>query len=126
MSLDEQDTELRYLNEPVDNCTPEKAFDRRWALATLERVMNRLQAEMAEAGKAQLFQETKDLLGGASEGVSYSSASARLEMNEGARRVAVHRLRGRYREILREEIAGTVARPEQIEDEIRELFLSLG
>lgn len=126
VSLDEVDTELRYLNEPVDNRTPEKLFEQRWALAVLEQVINRLQAEMAEAGKAVLFRELKDFLGGEGGGGSYSEVAARLQMNEGALRVAVHRLRRRYREVLREEIASTVATPEQIEDEIRHLFLSLG
>ena len=126
VSLDEVDTELRYLNEPVDDRTPEKLFEQRWALALLEQVINRLQAEMAEAGKAELFRGLKDFLGGDGGGGSYSEVAARLQMNEGALRVAVHRLRRRYREILREEIASTVATPEQIEDEIRQLFLSLG
>ncbi len=124
LSLDEQDTELRYLTEPVDDRTPEKLFEQRCALAVLEQVVSRLQAEMTEAGKAELFRELKDFLGG--EGGSYSEAAERLQMNEGALRTTVHRLRRRYREILREEIAGTVASPEQIEDEIRHLFLSLG
>jgi len=126
VSLDEVDTELRYLNEPVDDRTPEKLFEQRWALAVLEQVINRLQAEMAEAGKAELFRELKNFLGGDGGGSSYAEVAARLQMNEGALRVAVHRLRRRYREILREEIASTVATPEQIEDEIRHLFLSLG
>jgi RNA polymerase sigma-70 factor (ECF subfamily) len=126
LSLDEVDTELRYLHEPVDDRTPEKVFEQRWALAVLGQVMNRLQNEMAEAGKAELFRELKDFLGGDTGGVSYSEVAARCQMNEGALRVAIHRLRQRYREILREEIAGTVTSPEQIEDEIRHLFLSLG
>lgn len=126
ISLDEQDTELRYLTEPVDDCTPDKVFDRRWALTLLEQVMNRLQAEMAAAGKAELFHELKEFIGGESSSGAYSEVAARLQMNEGALRVAVHRQRRRYREILREEIAGTVASPDQIEDEIRHLFLSLG
>lgn len=123
ISLDEQDTEGRYLAEPVDDRTPENLFEQRWALAVLEQVVNRLRAEMTEAGKAELFRELKDFLGG--DGGSYAEAAERLQMNEGALRVTVHRLRRRYREILREEIADTVTSPDQIEDEIRNLFLSL-
>lgn len=126
VSLNAEDTELRYRNEPVDDRTPEKVFDQRWALAVLEQVMNRLQTEMIEAGKAELFGGLKAFLGGEGDGASYSEVAVRLQMNEGALRVAVHRLRRRYREILREEIASTVASPDQIEDEIRHLFLSLG
>jgi len=124
ISLDEQDTEMRYLAEPADDRSPERVFDHRWALTLLEQVSNRLQAEMTEAGKAGLSRELKDFLGG--DGGSYSAAAERLQMNEGALRTAVHRLRRRYREILREEIASTVTSPEQIDDEIRHLFLSLG
>jgi RNA polymerase sigma-70 factor (ECF subfamily) len=126
ISLDEMDTELRYLAEPVDDCTPEKVFERRWARTLLEQVVNRLQGEMSEAGKEGLFRELKDFLGGDGGGGSYSEVAARCQMNEGALRVAVHRMRRRYREILREEIASTVASPEQIEDELQHLFLSLG
>jgi RNA polymerase sigma factor (sigma-70 family) len=126
VSIDEWNTELRYLNEPADNRTPETVFERRWALAVLEQVMNRLQAESSGAGKAELFGGLKDFLGGDGGGASYSEVATRLQTNEGALRVAVHRLRRRYREILREEIAGTVASPGEIDDEIRHLFLCLG
>ena len=125
ISLDEEDTELRYLNEPMDDRSPERIFDLRWALALLAQVVNRLQAEMAEAGKEDLFCVLKDFLGGDT-GASYAEVAGRCQMSEGALRVTVHRLRRRYREILREEIASTVASLEQIEDEIRHLFLSLG
>ena len=124
-SLDAQDTELGYLAEPVDNRTPDQAFDRRWALAVLEQVIRRLQTEMAADGKAELFDGLKDLLGGEG-GDSYAEAATRLATSAGALRVTVHRMRARYREILREEIAGTVASPDEVEEEIRHLFLSLG
>jgi RNA polymerase sigma-70 factor (ECF subfamily) len=123
ISLDEMDTELRYLAEPIDDCTPEKAFEQRYARTVLQQVINRLQAEMSGDGKAAFFDELKDFLGGDG---GYSEVAVRCQMNEGALRVAVHRLRRRYREILREEIASTVASPEQIEEEIQHLFLSLG
>ncbi len=126
ISLDAQDTEQRYLIEPVDEFTPEKAFHRRWALAVLEQVIGRLQAEMTAGGKAEQFRELQEFLGGANDGDSYSEVSVLLGMTVSALRQAVHRLRKRYCDILREEIAGTVTNPEEIEDEIRHLFLSLG
>ena len=125
LSLDAQDSELGYITEPMDDRTPDQAYDRRWALAVLEQVTRRLQLEMAGGGKAELFDGLKDFLGG-EVGVTYAEAAMRLGTSEGALRVAVHRLRRRYREILREEIADTVADAEQIEEEIRHLFLSLG
>jgi RNA polymerase sigma factor (sigma-70 family) len=125
LPLDESDTEIGYLAEPLDDRTPEKIFERRWALAALEQVMNRLQMEQVEVGNAELFRELKDFLGGDRHGVSYAEVAPRFQMSEGALRVTVHRLRRRYRELLREEIAGTVTSPDQIEEEIRHLFLSL-
>lgn len=124
ISLDEQDTEMRYVAEPVDDCTPDKIFDRRCALAMIEQAISRLQSEMAAAGKAEIFRELQGFLRGDG-GVSYAEAAAHCQMNESALRVSVHRLRQRYREILREEIAFTVGSQDQIEDEIQNLFLSL-
>ncbi|MCL4788713.1 MAG: sigma-70 family RNA polymerase sigma factor [Verrucomicrobia bacterium] len=95
ISLDEHDTEQRYLVEPVDDRTPEKVFDHRWAAALLEQVMTRLRTEMAESGKAALFSELKDFIGGDADGISYSEVASRLQTNEGALRVTVHRLRRR-------------------------------
>ena len=126
ISIDAQDTEQRYLAEPVDHRTPEKEFDRCWALAVLERVVNRLNAEMVEERKGTVFTELKDFVSGDGGGASYAEAASRLQMTEGALRVTVHRLRHRYRELLREEIANTVGDPDQIDEEIRQLFLSLG
>jgi len=126
VSIDAQDTELRYLAEPVDHRTPDKEFDHRWALAVLERVGNRLNAEMVEEGKAIVFAELRGFVSGDGGGASYSEAATRLQMSEGALRVTVHRLRHRYRELLREEIGSTVDDPAKIDEEIRQLFLSLG
>ena len=125
LSLDGVDTEMRALAEPVDERTPERVFERRWALAVLEQVMDQLQAEQIEAGNGELFRDLNDFLGGSRGGDSYAEVAARWQMSEGALRVAVHRLRRRYRDILREEIANTVTNPEDIEEEIRHLFLSL-
>ena len=104
--------------------TPERLFEQQWALTLLDQVLSRLQAEMTAAGKAALFESMKGhLAGGGDE--SYAATAARLGMSEGAVKVAVHRLRRRYREFLQEEISHTVAGPEEIEEEIRYLFTCL-
>jgi len=111
----------RYSLELADTLTPERLFERQWALALLDQVLARLQKEMAAGGKAALFESMKGHLAG-SRGESYAATAARLGKSEGAVKVAVHRLRRRYRELLQEEIAHTVAGPEEIEEEIRYLF----
>ena len=124
ISLQGLEPEARYHLEPADALTPERLFEQQWALTLLEQVLARLQAEMAAAGKAALFEAMKGhLAGGRDE--RYAATAARLGMSEGAVKVAVHRLRRRYRDILQEEIAHTVAGPEEIEEEIRYLFTCL-
>jgi len=116
--------EVRYCREPADRLTPERIFERQWALTLLDQVLARLQAEMTAGGKAALFDALKDHLTG-SEAVGYRVTATRLGMTEGAVKVAAHRLRLRYRELLREEIAQTVASPAEIEEEVRYLFACL-
>ena len=111
--------------EPADSVTPEKIFERRWALALLEQVLRRLREDYVRDGKETLFDQLKPTLTEASHAVRYIEIAARLGTSEGAVKVAVHRLRQRYREILRAEIADTVADPGEIEDEIRSLFAAL-
>jgi len=125
VSLDAQDTENRYLCEPIDELSPEKLYDRRCAMTLLEQVMRRLAAEFEGEGKAALFSELRPFLSGDDEGISYSELSQRTGMSEGSLRVAVCRLRQRYREVLRLEVANTVQSPEAIDDEIRDLFSAL-
>jgi RNA polymerase sigma-70 factor (ECF subfamily) len=125
VSLDEQDTEERYKAEAVDEMSPEKAYERQWATVVLRRVLEQLEEEFSSAGKERLFTELSTYLGGEPGAGSYAEIAARLGMTEGALKVAVHRLRQRYRELLRMEIANTVASPEEIDDEIRELFAAL-
>ena len=116
-----EDLEARYAREPADTLTPERIFERQWALTLLEQVLVRLQREMAAQGKAALFDALKDsLAGGPADG--YAATADRLGMTEGAVKTAAHRLRRRYRELLREEIAKTVAGPDEVEEEIRYLF----
>lgn len=124
VSLEGLEPEARYHQEPADSLTPERLFEQQWALTLLEQVLARLQAEMTAAGKAALFASMKGHLAG-SRDESYAATAARLGMSEGAVKVAVHRLRRRYRGILQEEIGQTVAAPEEIEEEIRYLFTCL-
>jgi RNA polymerase sigma-70 factor (ECF subfamily) len=123
-SLDFESGEARFQLEPVDCLTPERLFERQWALTLLDRVLQLLRAEFARHGRERNFDLLKAYLGGTAP-ESYALLGEQLDLSEGAARVAVHRLRRQYRELLREEIAQTVASPEQVDDEIRDLFAAL-
>jgi RNA polymerase sigma factor (sigma-70 family) len=123
LQLDEAET--RYGHEPADPFTPEQAYERRWALALLDEVLNRLQQECAADGKAQLFERLKPCLVGERENQPYQALAAQLGLSEGAVKVAVLRLRRRYRQLLRDEIANTVATKGEIEEEMHHLFAVL-
>ena len=122
LSLDWRDADTRYQLDLRDDLSPDKLYDRAWAVALLERVVGRLGDECAADGKAALFAQLKPLLTADRSVISYPQAAAALGMSEEAARVAVHRLRRRYRELLREEIAQTLADPAQVEEEMRALF----
>ncbi|MGA2616000.1 MAG: sigma-70 family RNA polymerase sigma factor [Thermoguttaceae bacterium] len=124
--LDTLGAEDRYRREPQDNATPERLFERRWALTLLDQVLTRLSEEYETTGKRAILEQLQDCLTGDSHALPYADLAARLGMTEGAVRVAVHRLRRRYRGVLRDEIAQTVAAPAEIDDEIRQLFSALG
>ena len=125
ISFDAQTAEERYRLEPADELTPERIFERRWALALVEQVLSRLEQEHVEAGKAALFGVLKDFLTGGKESQDYHAAAERLGIAEGAVRVAVHRLRQRFGELFREEVVGTLASPEEIHAEMRYLLAVL-
>jgi RNA polymerase sigma factor (sigma-70 family) len=125
VSLEVKTAETRYRLEPSDPVTPEQLYERQWALTLLDQVLTRLQGHYEEEGKADLFAVLKPCLGGRCEAQPYANLAARLGMTEGAVRVAVHRLRQRYREVLREEIAQTVSSLEEVEPEIRHLMRAL-
>ncbi len=125
LSLDIEDGETRYHCEPADNLSPEKLFERYWALEVLKQAMTRLKDEFATANKQHLFDHLKTYLTAEQDSIPYCSVAAKLDMTEGAVRVAVHRLRQRYHELVRQEIAQTVATPEQIDEEINELYAAL-
>jgi RNA polymerase sigma factor (sigma-70 family) len=124
VSLDSLDAETRYRLEPAQDLTPEKMFDKQWALSVLEQVLSRLRAELIAEGKERAFEALKGVLTGV-RGGNYAAVAAELGVSEGAVKVAAHRLRRRYRALLREEIAQTVAGPEEVEDEIRYLLACL-
>ena len=125
ISLDWQSAETRYHLEPAELMRPDLAYDREWALALLEQVILRLRAECAAEGKARLFEETKGFLMVGEATAGYSEVARRLGADDGAVRVAVHRLRKRYRELLREEISQTLADPAQVSEELRSLQIAL-
>jgi RNA polymerase sigma factor (sigma-70 family) len=124
ISLDSLDADTRYRLEPAQDITPEKMFEKQWALSVLEKVLARLHGELAAEGKASLFEALKGTLAGGGSG-RYATIGLELGMTEGAVKMAVHRLRRRYRALFREEIAQTVAGPEEVEDEIRYLLTCL-
>jgi RNA polymerase sigma factor (sigma-70 family) len=125
LSLDWQDADSRYQIQPVDNLSPDKLYDRAWAMTVLERVIIRLREESGAGGKARLYEQLKPFLMAGKSEIPYAQAAAALELTEGAVRVAVHRLRRRYRELLREEIAQTLSDPAQAGEEMQALFSAL-
>jgi RNA polymerase sigma-70 factor (ECF subfamily) len=124
-SLDCGAAENRYRDEPTHDVTPEKLFERRWALVLLHNVFTQLRQEHEQAGKLKLFDELKPFLAGDGPAVRYAQAAEALRLSSGAVKVAVHRLRRRYRELVHEEIARTVDDPALVEAEIRDLFAAL-
>ncbi|MGA2175764.1 MAG: sigma-70 family RNA polymerase sigma factor [Verrucomicrobiota bacterium] len=122
LSLDWQEADTRYQINPADNLSPDKLYDRAWALTMLERVITRLRDESRAAGKAKLFEQLKTFLMAGKSDIPCAQAAAALELTEGAVRVSIHRLRRRYRELLREEIAQTLSDPAQADEEMQALF----
>jgi RNA polymerase sigma-70 factor (ECF subfamily) len=122
LSLDWHDADSRFQIDPANNLSPDKLYDRAWAVTLLERVIVRLREEHSEEEKAKLFDCLKPFLMLGKSVIPYAEAAANLGLTEGAVRVAVHRLRRRYRELLRDEIAQTLSRPDQVEEELRALF----
>lgn len=125
LSLDWQSADERYQLEPRDSTSPDRLFDREWALALLERVIRRLGDECRRDGKDQLFEQARQFLMVGEQAIPYADAARALGTDEGAVRVAVHRLRKRYRELLREEIAQTLNDPAQVQEELRSLRAAL-
>ena len=125
LSLDWQSADEKFKLEPPDITSPDRIYDREWALALLERVIARLRDECAREGKTQLFEQAKGYLMVGEQAIPYAAAAKILSMDEGAVRVAVHRLRQRYRALLRDEIAQTLDDPSQVAEELRSLQAAL-
>jgi RNA polymerase sigma-70 factor (ECF subfamily) len=123
--LDPDSAEERYGMEPAHDDTAERLFERQWALRLLELALEDLAAQCELEGKRRQFELFRPFLSGGG-GAAYRDAGAELGLSEGAARVVVHRLRTRYRELLREHIRRTVAAPEQVDEEIQHLFHAVG
>ena len=123
--FDAQEAETRSQNEPSTGLTPARLFDQKWATSLLEHVLEAVRHEYISAGKGACFEELKTVLWGGRGEVSYAEIARRLGSTEGAIKVSVHRLRARFRERLQDEVANTVARAEDVEDELRHLLAAL-
>jgi len=124
MSLDDLFAHERADQEPAHKLSADRIYERRWALTLLEQVLSRLRAEYEAAGKLPLFDRLKELLAPESSQPSQAQIAAEMQMTENAVKQAFYRLRHRYRQLLHEEIAHTVAAPDDVEDELRH-FISV-
>ncbi|MCO6045852.1 RNA polymerase subunit sigma-24 [Aeoliella sp. ICT_H6.2] len=125
LSLDLDAGESKFRLEPSHECTPEKLFERRWVTTLLEHVLERVRAELVDAGKQDHFEHLKVGLAGDSEAVDYQKAAAALGMTPAAAKQAAYRLRKRYRQLFREEVARTVADEAEVDEEIGRLLATL-
>jgi RNA polymerase sigma-70 factor (ECF subfamily) len=125
LSFDADEAEERYAGEPIEETNPAIAYERQWAVALIEHVFSLLRGEYAAADKAQLFQALSVFVWGENSLPPYAQIGHGLELSAGAVRVAVHRLRQRFRELLRAEVAHTVALPQDVDGELRHLIAVL-
>jgi RNA polymerase sigma-70 factor (ECF subfamily) len=122
LSLDWQTADTQFQVADMTEPGPDQAYDREWALALLAKVIDRLQAECAAEGKTKLFTQLKVFLTVGKDESAQADIAKSLGMEEGAVRVAIHRLRKRYRQLLRDEIANTLSDPAMVDEEMRALF----
>jgi len=122
LSLDAERAEARYRSEPATDLSPDEIYERRWALALVDEVFARLEAEYARSDKGELFHELKFFIAGEKQSAAYAASAQRLRMTEGALRVAAHRFRRRYREMFRDTVAQSVSCPDEIEEEMQHLL----
>jgi len=122
VTLDAVAAETRFQDSGADTRSPDRAYDRAWVLTLLDLVLGRLRTELTAAGRADAFEHLKPFLTVDPDARPYAEVARELGMSEGSVKVAVHRIRRRYRELLRLEVAQTLARPDQVEDELRALM----
>ena len=122
LSIDQEAAEGRFTCEPVDHLQADVLYDRQWAMTLLERTMARLQKEYTASGRAKLFDHLHNCIAKDESSLSYAEIGARLNLTEAAVKMAVHRLRARYRAVLLAEIADTVSSPAAVEEELAHLF----
>lgn len=125
-TMDFQAAEQRYQQEPVDQLTPEKVFDRTWAITLLQASMEDLRQHYQASGKVELYERLSPFLVRDSQNQTYAELASQLGMTESAIKVTIHRMRERSRRLLRDKIAQTVENESQIDQEINELFEILG
>lgn len=125
LQVDLSDAEARFLARRSDGDTPEMAFERQWAATVLDRALSRLEAEAVASDRKELFTSLRGLVSGERGNTPYREIGERHGLSEGAVKVAVHRTRRRFGELLRAEIAETVANPDEIDEEVRYLLKSL-
>ncbi len=126
LSLDFDSGESRYQIEPAHELTPEKLYERRWVLTLLDQVLESLRIELVEDGKAEHFEQFKGAITGEATPAEYQQAAETLEITSAAAKQAAYRLRKRYRQLFREEVARTVADESEVDDEIGRLLAVLG
>jgi RNA polymerase sigma-70 factor (ECF subfamily) len=126
LPLDTEIAESRYQAEPSADLSADRIYDRRWALTLLDEAMARLKEEFTAAGRADEFKHLKSCLTADRGTIAYAEIARALDTSEGAARVAVHRLRKRFRTVFRDAIAQTVEDPHQVEDEMRHLLAAMG
>jgi DNA-directed RNA polymerase specialized sigma24 family protein len=126
LSLDAEQAEERYRREPADDRSPDRIFEHRWAMTLLDQVLVRLSDEFAHADKSDLFKALQPFLVAGANEETHAEAAREIGLSEEAFKKAVQRMRRRYHRLFREEIAHTVAGPEEVEEELRNLCAILG
>jgi RNA polymerase sigma factor (sigma-70 family) len=126
VSLDDSTADELYRSEPAASASPDKLYEKRWALSVIERALARLRSEFLASERADLFDVLKPALTEDKLEKSYAEIAAEFGLSEGALKMAIHRMRKRFGRLMREEIAGTVENPAEIEDEMRHLIRVLG
>ena len=126
LSIDTNAAEDRYAAEAPEEFSPDAEYEMRWAVTLIEQVLTVLREEFNAAGKVRLFEELKGFIWGDKSAASYAEIAGQLNLTEATVKVAVHRLRQRFRKLLRAEVAHTVARPEDVDDELRHLIAVVG